>query len=191
MSKFGEFPRTLKKSNADVAVVTEIKITAVKLTPYEFTIPGYSGLLRHDRSEAGGGIAAWIRNSLIYNHLDQYDSPDHEVLWFTVQAVSCYKLVFGAVYRPGSCADSDVATLENLDARQEKVRQHGSSLVLLSDINVHSEDWLGNSKTKRAGDYLEEICATHYLSRSVASGLHMLPVKTSPSGLGGLYEIVR
>ena len=47
------------------------------------------------------------------------------------------------------------------------MRQHGSSLVLLGDFNVRSEDWLGSSKTTRAGDYLEEICATHHLSQHV------------------------
>ena len=36
-----------------------------------------------------------------------------------------------------SDSDSDVATLENLGAQQEKVRQHGSCVVLLGDINVH------------------------------------------------------
>ena len=63
MSKFREFQQTLKKSNTDVAVVTETKIPAAKLTPYESAIPGYSGPLRRDRSEAGCCTAIWIPSS--------------------------------------------------------------------------------------------------------------------------------
>ena len=147
VSKFGELQHTLKKSNADVAVATYTKITAAKLTTYESAIPGYSGPLCRDRSEAGGGIAIWITNSLICHCLDKYDSPDHEVLWFTVHTVSCQKLVIGAVCRPVSCAYSDVAILENPDTGLQEVRQKGSSLVLLGDFNVHSEDRLVSSKT--------------------------------------------
>ena len=39
MTKFGEFQRTLKKFNAGVAVVTEIKITVAKLTPMTMSLP--------------------------------------------------------------------------------------------------------------------------------------------------------
>ena len=88
MSKFGEFQHALRKSNADVAIVTETKITSTKFTPQEAAVPGYSGALRRDRSEFGGGIAVWIRNSLIYHHLELCDLPDHEVLWFTVKTTA-------------------------------------------------------------------------------------------------------
>ena len=43
----------------------------------------------------------------------------------------------------------------------------GSNIFLAGDFNVHSESWLGSSKTTRAGEYLEELCAAHGLHQHV------------------------
>ena len=167
MSKFGEFQHALVSSKADIAVVTETKITAEKFSLHESAIPGYSGPLRRDRTEHGGGIAIWIRSPLAYHHLDQYDSSVHEVTWLTVQSAHHGKIVLGAVYRPGSASDTDISTLEHLDGILDSVRKHGTHTMLVGDFNVHNTAWLGSSKTTRAGEYMEELSAAHSLMQHV------------------------
>ena len=44
---------------------------------------------------------------------------------------------------------------------------HGSNLLVAGDFNVHNESWLGSSKTTLAGEYLEELSATHNLEQHV------------------------
>ena len=46
-------------------------------------------------------------------------------------------------------------------------RRHGPHVLIPGDFNVHSESWLGSSKTTPAGEYTEELCAVHGLQQHV------------------------
>lgn len=51
----------------------------------------------------------------------------------------CSKIVFGALYRPGSLGPSDAAHLQYLDNITNDARSHGDHIALAGDFNVHNE----------------------------------------------------
>ena len=166
-SKFAEFRHALCKSNADIAIVTETKLTNDKMSMAETVITGYHPPLRLDRSAQGGGVAVWVKDDLAYEHLSRIDCNNHELIWLAINLHGRKKLVVGALYRPGSAPGHDTSLLEHLDTCLDLARSHGSNILLAGDFNVHNEAWLGSSKTTPAGEYLEELCASHGLHQHV------------------------
>lgn len=176
-SKLGDLRNALTHHQPDIAVLTETKFTAEKVSHSASCIPGYHAPLRLDRTAHGGGVAVWVKSALAFKHLESIKSCDHEVLWLSVITSTRKRAVIGAVYRPGSCADSDTELLEYLDATLDIARSHGSHIILAGDFNVHSESWLGSTKTTRAGDYTEDMCSVHGLVQHVRQptrGLNVL-----------------
>ena len=74
-SKFGEFQHTLLASDADIAVVTETKLTLDKMTQAEVTLPGYSPPVRRDRTPQGGGVAVWVKSHLAFFRTGSCSNP--------------------------------------------------------------------------------------------------------------------
>ena len=165
--KLGEFAHTVNSSQPDVVVVTETKLTPDKCTYHKASIPGYSRPLRRDRTAHGGGVAVWVKADLAYQHLHHIQCHDHEVIWLTVTTRTRQKIVVCAVYRPGSCSESDVRILEYLDDTLEAARAHGSKIIIAGDFNVHNTAWLGSTKTTKAGELAEDLCALHGLYQHI------------------------
>ena len=166
-SKFGEFCHVLKNNQPDVAIVTETKFTREKMPVATATVTGYHEPLRLDRTSHGGGIAVWIRQDLAFKQLDHLATNNHEMVWFCLTLSSGEKVVFCALYRPGSCSDSDVQLLEYLDRNLDCARRSGKHIILAGDFNVHNHSWLGSSKTTRAGEFAEDMCILHGLYQHV------------------------
>ena len=166
-SKFGEFQHELHLSNADIAIITETKLTEEKMSLAESTITGFHAPLRLDRTGQGGGVAVWVKEDLAYEHLTSIDCGPHEIIWLSVKLRSTEKLVIGAVYRSGSLSGHDVSFLEYLNDQLDSIRTHGSHILLAGDFNVHSKSWLGSTKTTPAGEYTEELCSAHGLWQHV------------------------
>ena len=133
----------------------------------ESTINGYHPPLRLDRSAQGGGVAVWIKENLAYEQLSTIDCGDHEIIWLSVNLQGRKKLVLGGLYRPWSAPGHDISILEHLDTSLDHVRSFGTNVMLAGEFNVLNGPWLGSSKTTRAGEYLEEICAVHGLVQHV------------------------
>ena len=165
--KLGEFAHTVNSSQPDVVVVTETKLTPDKCTYHKASIPGYSRPLRRDRTTHGGGVAVWVKADLAYQHLHHIQCHKHEVIWLTVTTRTCQKIVVCAVYRPGSCSESDVRILEYLDDTLEAARAHGSKIIIAGDFHVHNTAWLGSTKTTKAGELAEDLCALHGLYQHI------------------------
>ena len=165
--KLGEFAHDVNSSQPNVVVVTETKLTPDKCTDHEASIPGYSRPLRRDRTAHGGGVAVWVKADLAYQHLHHIQCHDHEVIWLTVTTRTRQKIVVCAVYRPGSCSESDVHILEYLDDTLEAARAHGSKIIIAGDFNVHNTAWLGSTKTTKAGELAEDLCALHGLYQHI------------------------
>ena len=165
--KLGEFAHAVNSSQPDVVVVTETKLIPDKCTDHEASIPGYSRPLRRDRTAHGGGVAVWVKADLAYQHLHHIQCHDHEVIWLTVTTQTRQKIVVCAVYRPGSCSESDVRILEYLDDTLEAARAHGSKIIIAGDFNVHNTAWLGSTKTTKAGELAEDLCALHGLYQHI------------------------
>ena len=115
----------------------------------------------------GGGVAVWVKADPAYQHLHHIQCHDHEVIWLTVTTRTRQKIVVCAVYRPGSCSESDVRILEYLDDTLEAARAHGSKIIIAGDFNVHNTAWLGSTKTTKAGELAEDLCALHGLYQHI------------------------
>ena len=166
-SKLGEFQSSLCHNHVDVAIVSETKFTPDKITAAESTLPGYHPPLRLDRTAQGGGVAVWVRSELAVQHLEQIDCCNHEVIWLSVMTSLDVRIVICAVYRSGSLSDTDTALLDYLDSTLDQVRHSCSHIIIAGDFNVHSRDWLNSTKTTRAGEATEDICAVHGLVQHV------------------------
>ena len=85
------------------------------------------------------------------------------------QPARSQKASSGRPLPPWLCAapGHDTSLLEHLDACLDHARSNGSNIILAGDFNVHNESWIGSSKTTRAGEYLEELCAAHGLHQHV------------------------
>ena len=137
--KLGEFAHTVNSSQPDVLVVTETKLTPDKCTDHEASIPGYLWPLRREAD-------------LAYQHLHHIQCHDHKVIWLTVTTRTRQNIVVCAVYRPGSCSESDVRILEYLDDTLEAARAHGSKIIIAEDFN---------------GELAEDLCALHGLYQHI------------------------
>ena len=146
-SKLGDFQHALLQHNPDVAVVTETKFTTEKVQVSDTIFPGYSPPFRLDRTAHGGGVAIWVRSTLPALIIDELAAPQHEVMWVSTQLSAGHKIVLGRVYRPGSCGPGDRSLIHHLDDTLPLARQHGASLILAGDFNVHNRAWLNSSKT--------------------------------------------
>ena len=148
-------------------MVTETKLTPDKCTDHEACIPGYSRPLRRDRTAHGGGVAVWVKADLEYQHLHHIQCHDHEVICLTATTRTRQKIVVCAVYRPGSCSESDVRILKYLDDTLEAAQAHGSKIIIAGDFNVHNTAWLGSTKTTKEGELAEDMCALHGLYQRI------------------------
>ena len=86
-SKFGEFQNVLRTSHADIAVITETKLTQEKMSLTE-SASGFHAPLRLDRTGQGGGVAVWIKEDLAYEHLSAIDCGPHEIIWLSIKLKS-------------------------------------------------------------------------------------------------------
>ncbi|XP_065193026.1 uncharacterized protein LOC135824224 [Sycon ciliatum] len=167
-SKFGELQHALRQQTVDIAIVTETKLTAEKMSPAETLIPGYCPAVRKDRTAHGGGVAVWLKAGLCFRHLDTVPCHDFEVIWLLIETCDHHKIVFCALYRSGSSSESDISLIEYLEETLLAVRHLGDYVLITGDFNVHNTAWLGSTKTTVAGEALEDLCASHYLTQHVS-----------------------
>ena len=168
-SKLGELQRIAKTQSPDIIIVTETKFTADKINQLEASLPGYSEPLRCDRTAQGGGVAVWVKSSLAVAHMDRPCCEGHEVVWLNVRNSNGKNTVICAIYRSGSLSDTDVSLFQYLDDQLAGTSCLDAGIILAGDFNVHHEAWLGSNKTTKAGEELENLCASYGLSQHVKS----------------------
>lgn len=167
LSKLDELRHVAGKLQPDIIVITETKLTPEKASQNDVHVPGYYEPLRKDRSGQGGGVGVWVKNTLVFKHIDQIDTSQQEVIWLAVTLAASEKVVICAAYRPGSCSDTDVQLLNHIDKSIETARRYGHKLILAGDFNVHNADWLCSTRTTVAGELAEDICHLHGLTQHV------------------------
>lgn len=163
-NKIGELQHSILLHNVDVAVVTETKF-GEDTTDMDVSISGYS-LFRRDRNCHGGGVAIRTKAELSVAHHTHLSSDHHEILWISVSTHDS-SIVIGAMYRPGSCQDSDTTLIDHQDEVLDDARKHGNNIILAGDFNVHSGSWIPSEKTTAAGNALKVFCAGHNLTQHV------------------------
>lgn len=170
LSKFDEFRHALKLYQPDIAIVTETKFTLEKLSLAESSIPGYGEPMRADNTAQGGGVAVWCKSCLAAARLDLPSptslGPTDAVMWCQVRKQEGNNIILGALYRSGSSGESDTTLLEHVNNCLNSLSPTADT-VLAGNFNVHNADWLGSSKTTRAGEYLEDLSAAHGLVQHV------------------------
>ena len=162
--RFAMPPISLKP---DVIVITETKLTPEKASQSDVHIPGYYDPIRKDRSACGGGVGVWIKDTLVFRHLDQINTGDHEVIWLALSLQCGEKVVICAAYRSGSCLDTDTELLQHINISIDTARSVSNRIILAGDFNVHNREWLGSTKTTPAGEYMEDLCHLHCLTQHV------------------------
>ena len=148
VSKMNELKSVCDQSGADVVCITEtwcrdaIPDAPVNLVPYT--------ILRNDRqNRVGGGVIAYVRNTLTLKHWSDLEDEDFETLWFTIRPrrlprqFTC--IMFGIVYHPPS--DDDQALAKHITKSLDTIlRQHPSSgIVLAGDFNSFKERFITQS----------------------------------------------
>ena len=166
-SKLGEFQHDLARLHPDIAVITETKLTQEKISPSDLAFPGYAEPIRKDRTAQGGGVAVWIKSSLAFRHMDYMNCGDNEVIWVSLQTAPGKSIAVCCVYRPGSCSDTDIQLMDYLDRSIDSARQSNSHILITGDFNVHNKDWLGSSRTTKAGEACEDFCYINGLEQHV------------------------
>ena len=158
----------LKRSEADVAIVTETKFTPEKVTDVEASVPGYTTPIRCDRTAQGGGVAVWLKTGLCFQQLSHINTLHFDMVWLSISLRIKEKVVLCAVYRSGLLAGDDVELLRHLDSSLDIARRHGACVIVAGDFNVHNQSWLNSTSTMKAGEYLEDIANIHGLEQHVA-----------------------
>ena len=168
-SKLGEFQHVLALQGVDVATVTETKFTSEKITLVAYSFPGYLlPPLCLDCTAQGGGVAVWVKSGLAAKHLNHIPCHDHEVIWLRVTLESKKNIVLCALYRLGSCSESNVQLLEYFHSSLDLARLSGHRIIA-GDFNAHNKEWLNSSKTTLAGEFTEDLCIVNGLSQHVHS----------------------
>ena len=166
-SKFGELQHALRKQTVEIAIVTEAKLTAEKMSPAETIIPRYWSAVRKDRTANGGGVAVWLKQVCAFVTL----TPCHVMTLMSSGFLlkrDHHKIVFCALYRSGSSSESDISLFEYLEKTLLAVRHLRDYVMITGDFNVHNTAWLGSTKTTVAGEALEDLCASHYLTQHIS-----------------------
>ena len=120
----------LKRSEADVAIVTETKFTLEKVTDAEASVPGYTTPIRCDRTAQGGGVAVWLKTGLGFQQLSQINTLHFDMVWLSISLRNREKVVLCAVYRSGSSPGDDVERLRHFNSSLDIARRHSARVIV-------------------------------------------------------------
>ena len=128
-----------KEEKPDILVLTET-FSSVKVPDSFYSTPGYQ-MYREDRiGKSGGGILAYINDSLQVNRREDLDEMDLECLWLeTCPYKSKCPLLIAGIYRPPSRKAAD-------DKRLGKLSLLNREIILLGDFNF---DFLSTEKFQK------------------------------------------
>jgi len=159
LAHFSEFETYVITGNFDVVALTETWLKPF-IGDHLIEIPGYF-IVRNDRiHKGGGGVAAYIKNSIkattIFAPVSDEFSP--EQLWFEVKTRT-KNLTLGIAYRPPNLP---ISSIQNFDDALYNYANNNDDVILLGDFNVN----LLKASTP-GGDAIRSMCALHDLSQLV------------------------
>ena len=150
-STFNEFLITINEYPLDVITLSE---TWLKDNPalLDFvSVPGYNTVFRNRESIKGGGVGAYIRNSINFKHRKDIENlqPDLEHLWIEIPGRNRHsKALVGVMYRSTRIL-SNSGWIERLETLLDHLTATWDGLLILTgDMNI---DMLqpANSLTKQ------------------------------------------
>ena len=124
---------TKTETHVDILVITETFCSS-EVSDLFYAIPGYNTYRKHRIGNGGGGILAYVKNSLNAKHRVDLEANDLEALWLEVCPYNSKRSLFIAgIYRPPSYeVDEDKKLGKNI----ENVYLLSKEMVLLGDFNV-------------------------------------------------------
>jgi hypothetical protein len=119
----------------DVVTLTETWLQHEHPTE-SYALPGFIGPFRNDRSDntGHGGVAAWVRNSLVSKRRDDLEELNHESLWLQI-ANKQKQILLCVTYRQkiGNYAPTYWGKLQS--SYEKALRDPIMNIVLIGDFN--------------------------------------------------------
>ena len=168
----GKFCKYLNICHINIRSLTRSKLLAMKTTLIDtydvitlsetylhigvgddvFALQGYHDIIRRDRDGLGGGVAVYVKESLIYKRIYELESIDVEAIWLQLNTIQG-KILICCCYRP----PTDIAFWENFDSVLDNVSYHETKYVfVLGDLNA---DFHTPNGTK-----LVDLCSRYNMS---------------------------
>ena len=161
LSSLDELILTVEKCPFDIVTMSE---TWLKDNPQLLNyvkIPGYSQEFRNRNNLRGGGVGAYIIESLKYKRRKDIENlePDLEHLWLEIPGRNKHsKLLLGTMYR-----SEKILPLKDWQEKFESILSHLTTtwdglIVVSGDMNIDLND--NNSSTKK--NYMEMLSALNF-----------------------------
>ena len=98
-----------------------------------FKINGFHDIIRKDRDGHGGGVAMYIRDNIAYKRLYEFETPDLEALWISIQTIEG-KILLCSCYRP----PGKLEFWSSFDTVIDNIKQSGlyNYMFILGDLNA-------------------------------------------------------
>ena len=121
----------------DIITLSETHLTAGVLNNL-FELKGFHDIIRKDRQGAGGGVAIFVRNNIMYKRKIQYESGNVEAIWLDVNTTQG-KLLLCCCYRPPTKPSGpDVNVFwDGVASALDNAHSDGyKNIVILGDLNA-------------------------------------------------------
>jgi hypothetical protein len=141
----------------------------------KYEIPGYTGPYRMDRTlQGGGGVMAWVTDSIISKRRDDLSVPNLETLWLQLDLPK-NKILLGTCYRqPDTEGTYGELFWEKLQTSYDKAKDTPIRNILMTgDFNA---EFLTD---KPAYDELQAFLATNHLYQHVTEPTRITPTRSS------------
>ena len=117
-------PRVFSRRSAILKIVEE-KALGTRL--------GYT-LVRRDRNKKGGGVCVYLRDSLSFQRLHEFEEQNLELIALEIQKPNSKPFLFTAWYRPPKL---DSECFKYFELFLEKVEPKYKEIYLLGDLNCN------------------------------------------------------
>ena len=144
----------------DILAINESRLSS-SISNGEVSIPGYI-LERNDRNRDGGGVALYIRNTINYELLHDYDDDRLEWLGIKVNKFMTKPFIVGTWYRP---PDANAEILMAFESLIDRIEMLGLEVNIIGDFNCNVGATLGITYKKIIG-YLQSLPISSINSRA-------------------------
>ena len=120
-----------------------------------FALNGFHDIIRKDRPGMGGGVAVYIRESILYKRIVKYESINTEAIWLDVNT-TVGKLLVCCCYRPPNKAGGPDPKLfwDGIASSLDEAHRDGyKNIVILGDLNADLSSIPGRSLTNLCNSF--------------------------------------
>ena len=158
----------LRQAHPQLILMNETKLNKSVAHPQ---LEGYEVVARKDNEDKqhGGGVLVYAIKAIASRVTYMGTSDSAERVWVTLHTGQGPYLI-GCWYRAPS--RSDDISIQSLATELEKHGSQTLGVILIGDMNVHHERWLGSGSTSQAGEALREVCSVIGLKQMVRGATH-------------------